>query len=169
MRATLQSAENRRYLQRSGGHYILGEKLRDNDTEAQAALGRQGRSHTIAGNLRIKEVIIDQGTMRDRFVICHNPEEAKRDKEIREQLLAQITEQIADTDRLPIAERHKRYGQLSTKRGYKQLLEIERGWRDMKTTLDLRPVHHRKEDRIRAQVIPCWLALLPMSSIELRD
>ena len=30
----------------------------------------------------------------------------------------------------------------------------------MKTTLDLRPVHHRKEDRIRAHVQLCWLALL---------
>ena len=40
------------------------------------------------------------------------------------------------------------------------LLEVERGWRDMKTTLDLRPVRHRKEDRIRAHVILCWLALL---------
>ena len=35
--------------------------------------------------------------------------------------------------------------------GYKQLLEVERTWRDMKTTLDLRPVYHRQEDRIRAQ------------------
>jgi transposase len=30
----------------------------------------------------------------------------------------------------------------------------------MKRTLDLRPVRHRKEDRIRAHVILCWLALL---------
>jgi hypothetical protein len=202
-----QSAENRRYLQRAGGHYILGEKLRGNDKEANAALSRQGRYHTVAGNLRVKEVIIDDGTMRDRFVICHNPEEAKRDKQVREQLLAQIQDQITDTDRLPAAERHKLYGQLSAKRGYKrflrqtktgklridraavtaeqhldgkfllrtsdptltaedvalgykQLLEIERAWRDMKTTLDLRPVHHRKEDRIRAHVLLCWLALL---------
>lgn len=44
--------------------------------------------------------------------------------------------------------------------GYKQLLEVERGWRDMKTTLDLRPVLHRREDRIRAHVLLCWLALL---------
>jgi len=202
-----QSAENRRYLQRAGGHYILGEKLRGNDKEANAALSRQGRYHTVAGNLRVKELIIDDGTMRDRFVICHNPEEAKRDQQVREQLLAQIQEQITDTDQLPAAERHKRYGQLSAKRGYKrflrqtktgklridraavkteehldgkfllrtsdptlsaedvalgykQLLEIERAWRDMKTTLDLRPVHHRKEDRIRAHVLLCWLALL---------
>jgi transposase len=30
----------------------------------------------------------------------------------------------------------------------------------MKTILELRPVYHRLEDRIRAHVILCWLALL---------
>ncbi|MEU8252406.1 IS1634 family transposase [Nonomuraea sp. NPDC048916] len=44
--------------------------------------------------------------------------------------------------------------------GYKQLLEVERGWRDMKSIIDLRPVYHRREDRIRAHVLLCWLALL---------
>ena len=44
--------------------------------------------------------------------------------------------------------------------GYKQLLEAERGWRDLKQVIDLRPVYHRKEERIRAHVILCWLALL---------
>jgi transposase len=44
--------------------------------------------------------------------------------------------------------------------GYKQLLEAGRGWRDMKSILDLRPVYHRPEERIRAHVILCWLALL---------
>jgi len=50
--------------------------------------------------------------------------------------------------------------------GYKQLLQVERGWRDMKTTLDLRPVYHRLEDRIRAHVILCWLALLLVRIVE---
>ena len=44
--------------------------------------------------------------------------------------------------------------------GYKQLAEVERGWRDLKHVLDLRPVYHRKEERIRAHVLLCWLALL---------
>ena len=44
--------------------------------------------------------------------------------------------------------------------GYKQLYEVERGWRDIKQVIDLRPVYHRKEERIRAHVILCWLALL---------
>jgi hypothetical protein len=44
--------------------------------------------------------------------------------------------------------------------GYKQLLQVERGWKDLKQVIDLRPVYHRKEERIRAHVILCWLALL---------
>jgi transposase len=53
--------------------------------------------------------------------------------------------------------------------GYKQLLEVERGWRDLKTHLDLRPVHHRREDRIRAHVQLCWLALLLVRIAETGD
>ncbi|WP_405182231.1 hypothetical protein OG225_14905 [Nocardia sp. NBC_01377] len=52
--------------------------------------------------------------------------------------------------------------------GYKQLLEVERGWRDMKSVPDLRPVYHRLEERIRAHVILCWLALLLVRVAETR-
>jgi transposase len=44
--------------------------------------------------------------------------------------------------------------------GYKNLLDAERGFRDLKTHLLLRPVFHRLEHRIRAHVLICWLALL---------
>jgi transposase len=44
--------------------------------------------------------------------------------------------------------------------GYKQLLEVERAFRTMKSSLDLRPVYHSKDDRIRSHVLICWLALL---------
>ena len=50
--------------------------------------------------------------------------------------------------------------------GYKQLHEIERVNRDLKHTVDIRPVHHRREDRIRAHVLLCWLALLLIRVIE---
>ena len=52
--------------------------------------------------------------------------------------------------------------------GYKQLLAIEKAWRDMKQIIDLRPVYHRLEDRIRAHVLLCWLALLLIRIIETR-
>ncbi len=202
-----QSEQNRRYLQRAGGHYVIGEKIRGNNKEAKAALSRQGRYHEVAGNLRVKEVRVDDGVMRDRFVVCHNPDEALRDDAVRRALVAQITELIASSDQLARPERDKLAAQICAKRGlkkflrktksgllridqaairaeahldgkyllrtsdptlstedialaYKQLLQVERGWRDMKTTLDLRPVRHRKEDRIRAHVLLCWLALL---------
>lgn len=45
-------------------------------------------------------------------------------------------------------------------RGYKQLLEVERAFRTLKSTLCLRPVYHSKDDRIRSHVLICWLALL---------
>ena len=199
------SAENRRYLQRAGGNYIVGERLRGGTAEADAALARQGRYHTVAGNLQVKEVVLDQGVMRDRFVICRNPDQAERDRTVRDNLLAQLADAIAGSDRLTkTARAHlaaglpaglRRFlrrtpaGLLRVDRaaaraeerldgkfllrtsdptlsaedialGYKQLLEVERGWRDMKSTLELRPVYHRLEHRIRAHVTLCWLALL---------
>lgn len=42
---------------------------------------------------------------------------------------------------------------------YKELCEIERGWRALKSTLLLRPVHHWTQERIRAHVFVCVLAL----------
>src|SRR5262249_8777242 len=50
--------------------------------------------------------------------------------------------------------------------GYKQLIDVERGWRTLKHTLDLRPVYHRKQERIRAHVLLCFLALLLTRVIE---
>ncbi len=201
------SATNRRYLQRAGGHYITGEKLRGDSAEAKAALARQGRYQVVAGNLEVKEVVLDEGVMRDRFVVCRNPDEAVRDAAIRERLVGQLEDAIAGSDDLTRATRealacdlrakptNRRFlritkaGLLRIDRaavaadakldgkfllrtsdptlsaadialGYKQLLEVERAWRDMKTTLALRPVFHRRESRIRAHVLLCWLALL---------
>ena len=51
---------------------------------------------------------------------------------------------------------------------HKQLLAVERGWRDCKTSLGLRPVYHHREDRIRAHVQLCWLALLLIRAAETR-
>ena len=83
------SAANRRYLQRAGGGYILGEKLRSGSAEAKAALARAGRYQTVADNLRVKQVRLDDG---DRFVIAHNPEAAEHDATVRARLVERLTE-----------------------------------------------------------------------------
>ena len=204
------SERNRRYLRQGEHAYIIGEKLRSDSPEIKAALSRQGRYTPIAENMRVKEVKISDS---ERFVICHNPDAAERDAHIRAQLIAQLTELIAGSDKLPTMKRGELRGRISTKPGlnrylrvtpggllrvdkarckteanldgkyllrcsdphlsaadialgYKQLLEVERGWRDMKQILDLRPVYHRLEERIRAHVVLCWLALLLIRIIE---
>ena len=43
---------------------------------------------------------------------------------------------------------------------YKQLSQVEAGWRDLKGSLRLRPIYHHREDRIRSHVQLCWLGLL---------
>jgi transposase len=50
--------------------------------------------------------------------------------------------------------------------GYKQLSDVERAFRTLKHTLELRPLHHRLPDRIRSHVLICWLALLLIRLIE---
>jgi|SRR5579875_713396 len=180
------SAQNRRYLQRAGGHHITGEKLRGDSREAQSALARQGRYHKVAGNLEVKEVVLDDGTMHDRFVICRNPEAAERDQAIRAQLLEQLETAIAGSgtsirlrvDRAAVAAAQRLDGKFLLRTsdpapsaeevalGDKQLLQVERAWRDMKTTLDLRPVFHRRQERIRAHVLLCWLSLLLIRIVE---
>jgi transposase len=215
------SAANRAYLTRGGGHYIHAEKLRHTNTEAAAALARPGRYRTVADNLRVKEVSVapggdgdgDDGARAQRFVICHNPEQAQRDQQVRANLVTHLQQLIAGSDTWTARRRDELVGSLKTKPGlrrylrrtsagllrvdqaaikrearldgkwllrtsdttltpddlaaaYKQLLAVERGWRDFKGALGLRPVFHYREDRIRAHIQLCWLALLLLRMIE---
>jgi hypothetical protein len=59
----------------------------------------------VAGNLEVKEVVLDDGTMRDRFVICRNPDAADRDRSVRAQLLEQLETAIAGSEDKPPGER----------------------------------------------------------------
>jgi hypothetical protein len=43
-------------------------------------------------------------------------------------------------------------------RSYKQLKEVERAFRSLKGPLEIRPIHHRLEQRVRAHVFVCMLA-----------
>jgi len=43
-------------------------------------------------------------------------------------------------------------------RAYKQLKEVEKAFRTLKGPLELRPIHHHLEDRVRAHVFLCMLA-----------
>jgi len=55
-------------------------------------------------------------------------------------------------------EPNSRIGSAAVVRAYKQLKVNERAFRAMKTPLELRPIHHRLQDRVRAHAFLCMLA-----------
>lgn len=196
------SEDNLRYLQRAGGHYIAGEKLRSGKENTVQALKRAGRYQTVRDNLEVKEIVVGNGEARERYILVRNPEEAARDKARREKIIKELEEQLPHIkthakavcelmahpvygrylkldsrslpkiDRAKIREEEKLDGKYLLRTsddtlsaedvalGYKQLLLVEDAFRTLKSRLELRPVYHRLEDRIRAHVLLCWLALL---------
>ena len=209
----MSSDENRRILQRAGGHYILGEKLSGTNINEEA-LSRGGRFQILRDNLHIKEVTVGEGVGRRRFVIVYNPEQAEHDRQTRNRVLERIGYELTALsamnkekqdkakylllthrsmgryikeqqngklriDKAKIRQEEKLDGKylLSTSDdsipaedvalGYKQLYEVERAFRTLKSTLSLRPVYHTKDDRIRSHVLLCWLALLLVRMAEL--
>lgn len=122
------SATSRAYLTRGGGHYIHEEKLRHTNIEAASALARPGRYKTVAGNLRVKEVQVapggagdgDGGARAVRFVICHNPERADRDHQVRANLVEHLTGLIAGSDTWSPRQRDELVGSLKAKPGLKR-------------------------------------------------
>jgi len=219
----LAGRDNLRALRSGGGHYIAGVKLRSGMPETEQALSRQGRYRTVRDNLRVKEVRVGEGDAAVRYLVCHNPAEAERDRARLQQRLARIEAELArlaeqrrrakttaereahlrgecalrdhptlsrylrqtssgrlQVDRARIAAEERLDGKylLTTSDpslsgedvalGYKQLMEAERSFRDLKGTLLLRPVFHRKDDRIRAHVLICFLALVLVRLAETR-
>ncbi len=171
----------------------------------------------------MKEVRVGEGEAAVRYVVCHNPSEAERDRLNRERRIARIEAELARLDEQrqrattkadrdqhlrgecalrdhPTLSRYLRQtkgGRLALDRqkiaaeerldgkyllatsdpslsaedvalGYKQLQEAERSFRDLKGTLLLRPVFHRKDERIRAHVLICFLALVLVRLAETR-
>lgn len=48
---------------------------------------------------------------------------------------------------------------------YKDLWRVERAFRELKSTLDLRPIYHWKDRRVRGHVMVCFLALVLESAL----
>lgn len=78
--------------------YILGCKMRRQTEVRDEVLARAGRYHRVAGNLRVKEVRVEGR----RYVVCYNPEEARKDKAAREAIPARLEETLAREPRAVI-------------------------------------------------------------------
>lgn len=58
------SDANLRHLQRTGGDYIAGERMRADIKTVEEALARPGRYKPVKENLEIKEIVVGDGEAR---------------------------------------------------------------------------------------------------------
>lgn len=107
------SKKNLAAVEGASFEYIVGMKMRNIVEVRDEVLGRAGRYHEVSENLRIKEVRVDER----RYVVCFNPDEAKKDRADREATLEKIRSKLAKGG----------VKQLINNRGYKRYLHVERG------------------------------------------
>lgn len=121
--AGMNSEENRRRLSLGGGKYILAARMRAGDEVTKEVVTRAGRYQTVAENLRVKEVVVEDGERRRRYVVCHNPKEAERQRQHRQRLLEELRLEL-EGQREPLrGRRHsKRTCELLTSRRYGRYL-----------------------------------------------
>ncbi len=130
--AGMNSEANRRVLTAGGGRYVLACGPSSTTEVTQKVLGRPGRFKAVADNLEVKEVVVGDGELRRRYLVCRNLEQAARQKAHRETVLEELEAELAshqDTkvERAWVAKLRasKRYGRyLSVRRGR---LVIDRG------------------------------------------
>lgn len=211
--AGMTSESNLQYLQRGGGHYIVGRKLKSGEAEAEAVLSQKGPFIKIDDKLSAKEVILGNGAKHRRLVLVKNREEEKRARIVRQEIIEAVKKKLegintrkdrSHTKEVCQLKSHSVYGKyikelkdgtlklakikvvkesryngkflietsddtLSIKEvifGYKQLNDVEQAFRSLKHTLELRPNHHSKDDRIRCHIFLCFLALVLIRIVE---
>jgi len=106
--ANLQAMEAAKY------EYIIGMKMRNVVEVRDDVLGRAGRYSDVADNLRVKEVWVED---ERRYIVCLNPDEAKKDRFDREATLEKIRKKLASGG----------VKGLLGNRGYKRYLKVAKG------------------------------------------
>jgi len=168
--------------------YIAGVKMRTVVDVKEIVLADRGPFETVAQNLSVKNVVVGE----KRYVVCHNEEEAKRARAVREAVVAELREKLSNgpkrlignaacrkyvavekeaisLDENKVASEAKYDGKyvlltntaLSAKEtalAYKALWQVERAFREIKSTFEIQPVYLSREDHVRGHVAICFLA-----------
>jgi transposase len=213
--AGMSSESNLQYLQRAGGHYIVGRKLKSGEDEVEQVMSHKGPYTDIQDHLSAKEVTVGNGEKRKRIVLVLNSEEEKRHQTIRQEIIDAVEKKMAvlnkrksrnhnkaicnlkshpvygkyvkeltdgrlkiDLKKVKLESRYDGKFLIETSDdtlsisdiviGYKQLNDVEKAFRTLKTSLDLRPNYHSKDQRIRCHIFLCFLALVLARIVEIK-
>jgi len=123
------SDDNLRELQRTGGHYIAGERMASGKPSVEAALAHAGRYKSVRHNVEVKEVVIGDGEARARYVMVRNPEEAKRQRAQRDSIIESVQAELDHLSQLPQEQHTKAVCRLIAHKTYgRYLKQDKRGW-----------------------------------------
>jgi transposase len=110
----------------------------------------------VAENLRVKEVVVGEGERRRCYVVCHNPQEEKRQRAHRWQILRELEAELASLKEGQGESHSKRVCQLRASRRYGRyvrltkggLLRIDAAKRRAEEQLDGKFVVHSNDDSL---------------------
>ena len=90
----INSGTNRDELARACGKYLLATRMASVSEIKEDVLTKPGRFKTIAENLQAKEVVVGDGVLQRRYILCYNPREAERERKHREQVVKELEEEL---------------------------------------------------------------------------
>jgi len=130
-----------------GYPYILGVKMRLEKKAMAEVLSRAGRFADIQENLKVKEVM-HEGR---RYIVCLNPDEARKDRIAREAMIAALKEKLK-----------RGAGQLIGNSGYRRYLKVDSG----SVSIDMKKV--AAEERYDGKWVLQTTTDLPTDEVALR-
>ncbi len=152
-------AANLRTLSRGGGRYILCMPIHRGGEIAEAVLSRPGRYQQVADNLQVKEVWVGDGERRRRYVVCHNPHEAARQRQHRAQVLEELEAELETLRHTEGRHHSKRICQLRASGRYGPYIRLTRTGKAVidkaalraRERLDGKFVVHSNDDTLSAE------------------
>jgi len=90
----MNSEDNRSELARACGKYLLACRMANVAEIKRDVLSKRGPYTTFQDNLQAKEVIVGDGERRKRYILCHNPKEAKRQKKHRQMIVEMLEAEL---------------------------------------------------------------------------
>ena len=124
--AGMVSKANLETLAKGGGRYIVCMPIYPGGEVEREVTRRPGRFKKVAHNLEVKEVVVGDGERRRRYVVCFNPDEAKRQQQHRAQVLNELGAELESLRHQPGAGHSKRVCALRASGRYGRYLRLSK-------------------------------------------
>ncbi|MBF0420208.1 MAG: transposase, partial [Magnetococcales bacterium] len=92
--AGMNSEENRHELAKACGKYLLATRMASVKEIKDDVILRPGRYKIISTNLHAKEIIVGDGVLQRRYIVCYNPEEEKKKNRHRKQVISELKKEL---------------------------------------------------------------------------